>query len=101
MNRSFAPHGQNIVHRGGYRVCHQQSGTWINVAPSRFYVFGMDWSTRRGLTFYVDGQQTFALPAATVPNPAEIFFSIESSGDPAAPMEVDYFRYYTDGGPKR
>lgn len=101
MNRNFAPHGQNMVHWGGYRLCHHQSGTWINVDPSRFYVFGMDWSTQRGLTFYVDGQQTFALPAATAPNAADIIFSIESSGDPTTPMEVDYFRYYTDGGPKQ
>lgn len=99
MNPSFAPHGQNNVHWGGYGDCHQSSGTWINADPCQFYVFGMDWSTERGLTFYMEGQETFSLPSATATNAANIIFSIESSGDPGNPMEVDYFRYYTDEGP--
>jgi hypothetical protein len=59
----------------------------------------MWWDPQQGVKIYINGKQVFDYNGPVSATPQDIIFSIESRGDPSNPFEVDWFRYYTDGGP--
>jgi hypothetical protein len=87
---------------GDYGSCKQHAGNWSDgVDSNTFYVAGMWWDPQQGVKMYINGRQVFNYAGPVSATPQDIIFSIENRGDPSNPFEVDWFRYYTDGGPAR
>jgi hypothetical protein len=91
--------GQDNVHWGGYGSCHQSSGHQnLGVAPTAFVVVGM-WYQTTGLTFYLNGVQTFNLPCNTPTGTGcddvmNVKFTVAGL-DGSVPFKVDWFRFFT------
>jgi hypothetical protein len=95
----FGASGHSGLIWGDYGRCEQQSGNWaVGVDSNTFYVVGMWWDPQQGIKMYIDGKQVFNYDGPVSATPQDIIFSIESKGDPSNPFEVDWFRYYADGG---
>jgi hypothetical protein len=96
-NPTWAPSSQHALHWSGYGSCAQSSSkNPLGLSPSSFHVIGMDWSTVRGMTFYVDGVQSYSVPSATPANTAQIRFTMEGVCNATVPMAVDWFCYFKE-----
>lgn len=88
---------QHNVHWGGYGSCHQMAEKHTTFSQDSFYVFGLQWSTTSGATFYVNGKVTHTVPTATPNNTGKVILSVESE-DTGTSFQIDYVRYYKANG---
>jgi hypothetical protein len=89
---------QHNIHWGGYGTCHQMAQGNANCSQDSFNVFGLQWSTQTGATFYVNGKVSHTVPSATPNNTGVVRLTVESE-NVGQEFQTDYVRYYKDNGP--
>jgi hypothetical protein len=93
----------------GYGNCNQQNqNSPLNLDPNQWCIFGFDYSTERGATYYLNGQPTWThqdVAGATFPVQIIISGGSHTRGGQVTdgnnpPFAVDWVRHYQDKGPR-